>query len=172
MKGRMELFFLEKLHDYFGERISIDVIPNKQKNSYQPDYLLICEKTDFHLAIEIDEPYSVENGKPIHHDRSNDKKRNVFFEKINWGIIRFSEKQIVENHNECCSFINDVLQCIQNKQRIFSHKVKPDRKWSYEESLIMSNNNYRNTYLPNNMKVVIRDKSNDNDIDEEFILPF
>lgn len=170
-KGRTELFFLEKLYKYFDHQISVDKVPNIGNNPFQPDFLLICDNTGFHLSIEIDEPYSVENGKPIHHNRTNDKKRDDFFEEINWGVIRFSEKQIIQHSEECCKLIKKILDCIVNKQTVLIHNIDPDKKWNYEEALIMSNTNYRNSYLPEKMKIQIRYIKKDKYFDE-FDLPF
>jgi hypothetical protein len=170
-KGRSELFFLGILYKFFDSQISVDIVPNVGNNPYQPDFLLICNKSGFHLSIEIDEPYSVENGKPIHHERTNDEKRDDFFEQINWGIVRFSEKQIIENPDECCNLIKNIINCVYTKNHILTHTIIPDRKWNYEEALIMSNTNYRNSYLPDNMKIQIRSDKAENSIDD-FDLPF
>lgn len=171
LKGRTELFFLEKLYLLFKNQISVDIIPSGYKNIYQPDFLFVCAKTGFHLVIEIDEPYSVENGKPIHHDRSNDNQRNEFFENLNWGLVRFSEKQIIESPNKCCEFIEKIMECIHFRTDTFKFDLDLDKKWNYEEALIMSNSNYRNTYLPENMKITIRPKLKNSE-DKNHELPF
>lgn len=170
-RGKTEMFFFSKLYEHFNNQINIDVVPDIGKNPFQPDFVLICKETNFHIDIEIDEPYSVDNGKPIHHDRTNDDERDLFFEEINWGIIRFTERQIVENSEECISLIQNVLNAINNKQIYFEHKVPLEKKWSYEEALIMSSNGFRNTYLPNNMKVNIQYKKA-NDYFDNDDLPF
>lgn len=170
-RGKTELYFLSKLFENFNSQIHMDVIPDIGVNPFQPDFVVICNETGFHIDIEIDEPYSVNNGIPIHHDRSNDEERNRFFLEINWGVVRFSEKQIIENTNECIDLIKNLLFAIKNKKETLNHNVTPQSKWTYEEALIMSNNNFRNTYLPDNMKIKIKyDESNSkfNDYD----LPF
>lgn len=170
-RGKSELFFLTRLYERFSSQIQVDVVPAKSKNPFQPDFVLICGDTGFHINIEIDEPYSVDNGKPIHHDRTTDEDRNTFFLEINWGIIRFTERQIIENSEECISLIQNVVDAVKNKQNYFEHNVPLQKKWSYEEALIMSNNAFRNTYLPNNMKVNIQYKKAKDDIDNNY-LPF
>ena len=169
-KGRTEVFFLSKLYDLFGKQIKIDVIPNGLANPYQPDFLLICEKTGFHLVIEIDEPYAVENGKPIHHERTADKKRETFFESINWGIVKFSEKQIIETPEECCLLIKAVLDCVINRKDFCYHNITIEPKWTYEEAILMANKNYRNSYLPPDMQISIQESKNINA--DDFELPF
>ncbi|WPR72936.1 hypothetical protein SLW70_07400 [Flavobacterium sp. NG2] len=153
VKGRTEEFFLEFLLQYFGNQIKTDIVPIEITNSYQPDFLLVCNKTGFYLVIEIDEPYSAENGQPIHHERTSDKEREDFFEELNWAMVKFSEKQIIKETYKCCELIENIIKCISEKKIEITHQVTPDQKWSYEEAIIMSKNNYRNTYLPNNLKI-------------------
>lgn len=164
-RGKSELFFLTKLYSKFSSQINVDVVPKDGMNPFQPDFVLICNETGFHIDIEIDEPYSASNGIPIHHDRSTDENRNSFFEEINWGVIRFTERQIIQNSSACCELIDNVLFSIKTgKFKNIMHTLDVENKWNYEEALIMSNNNYRNTYLPNNMKVNISYKTvNNND---------
>lgn len=170
-KGKCETFFLSTLYKKFGRQVTVDVVPDIGQNPFHPDFLIICSETNFHLIIEIDEPYSVDNGLPIHHDRSKDKERNDFFEEINWGIIRFSEKQIIQNTDECCDLIFKVLETLKLKQKQISHNIPLDKKWNYEEAIIMCNQNYRNDYLPFDMKVKVKYKTNENNFEIDN-LPF
>lgn len=172
-RGRSESFFLTKLYDKFGSSIRTDVILNNN-SLYCPDFVIIDNETNFHIDIEIDEPYAVENGIPIHHDRSNDELRNSFFEKINWGVIRFTEKQIIKNPDECCELISQVLQKIKEKKNIVNHNIEIEDEWSYEEALIMKENDFRNSYLPDNMKikVVYIKKSNFIDYDDDYYMDY
>lgn len=160
-KGRSETYFLKYLRNKFDNQILVDVYPNMGKNPYQPDFVLVCKKTGFHIEIEIDEPYSTDNGKPIHHDESDDETRDDFFIEINWGIIRFTERQITNSPTQCCELIENVLLAITKKESKFINNVIIEKKWTYEEATIMSNNNYRNSYLPNNLKVNIKYREND-----------
>ena len=169
-RGKTELYFLDKLFTKFGNQIYIDVAPDEGTNPYQPDFVFVCKETNLHIDIEIDEPYSVEYGKNIHHERTNDSERNSYFENINWIVIRFSEKQIIENSSACCDLIENIVENLKRKSYEYAHEVKLDKRWTYEESLIMSNNNYRNSYLPDNMKVTIKRRTNIREFDDD--LPF
>jgi len=156
-KGKTEIYFLEKLHKKFGEQIKVDLFSETGKNSYLPDFLFICKKTGICIDIEIDEPYSVDSGKPIHHDRSNDSIRNNYFNDLNVIVVRFSEKQVIENPEKCIDLLNDIrLSFIEQTNFEYYHSVPKEKLWTYEQSLIYANNNYRNTYLPNGMKITIK----------------
>lgn len=169
-RGRLELMFLEKLYSVFGNQIIVDCLPNFEGVKYRPDFVIISKNSGLIIDVEIDEPYSVEQGIPIHHDRSNDNDRNNFFTSLNWVVIRFSEKQIATQLNECCDLITKTIQAIENKTTVFTSDLNPDKSWTYEQALIMSNTNYRNEYLPENMKVKIKfNNSKNEDFDE---LPF
>jgi very-short-patch-repair endonuclease len=151
-KGKTENYFFEKLKLHFGNQIYINVVPNEGINPYQPDFLLICKETGFHIDIEIDEPYTTTN-EIIHYEQTNDFERNEYFISINWGIIRFTEKQIIESSDNCCFLIASLLESLRNKKKIFSSNLKKDKKWNYSEGVEMCKNDYRNSYLPYNLRM-------------------
>jgi hypothetical protein len=156
-RGKTEIYFLEKLHSKFGDQIQVDLFPETGKNPFQPDFLFLCNQTGICIDIEIDEPYSVDNGKPIHHDRSNDSIRNEYFTDLNVIVVRFSERQVIEHPQECVDLINQIrISFIEQSHFEYYHNVPRENLWTYEQSLIYANTNYRNTYLPNGMKVTIK----------------
>jgi len=146
MKGRSELFFFTKLFEKFGNQIYTDIAPNEGKNPFRPDFLLIDEVSGFHIDIEIDEPYSLKSGKVIHSNRSNNNLRDNYFGNINWGVIRFTEKQVLNEPEECCRYIQKVLNSIHYLNFEFNHNVTPEKKWTHEESIFFRENKYRDNY--------------------------
>lgn len=150
-RGIAELKFLELLDNELKGSIFIDMVPqiewSENKDSYNPDFTMICKKTDLHIDIEIDEPYTLKDNKPIHYIDSSDNKRNEFFLDNNWCIIRFSEKQIISQTKECIETIKSVYKSIIEMNSSYSTDLKLDPRWTYEESFIMQNNKYRENYL-------------------------
>lgn len=156
--GRSEKVFLEYLNTYFGDKILI----NKSVGNflyqydekfeiyhYNPDFIFFDNRTNLHIDIEIDEPYTFE--KPIHYYlNEEDKKRNDFFLKNNWIIIRFSEEQILNNPESCCKelalLINQLISddSYINSLSLFENLYK-HRKWTKSEVCVLQNNNYRFT---------------------------
>ena len=65
---------------------------------------------------------------------------------MNWIVIRFSEKQILQDTEKCIEVIENTIKAIHNKSELIVYTLKPDNRWSYEEALIMANNNARNKY--------------------------
>ncbi len=105
------------------------------------------------IDVEIDEPY-VGNTKEPHHcsDGGKDDRRNQFFIDGNWLVVRFSERQVVVQAQECCYLIARLLAELTGVKeyldRFSSHQLPtPDRTWNFATAKQMANNNYRLTYL-------------------------
>lgn len=153
-RGAAELTFLEQLESELKGLIFVDMVPRLDstgsKNTYNPDFTLICKQTNLHIDIEIDEPYSISEKLPIHYLGSSDDKRNEFFLDNNWCIIRFSERQIIKNTSECIETIKSIYNSIIKMNSYYSTNLKIEERWTYEESLIMQKNRYRENYLNGN----------------------
>ncbi len=145
-KGKSELFFLDYLIKTFGRKVFTDFSPDVGRNPYQPDFVVFDADINLYIDIEIDEPYSLIDGTTIHHDRTKDEERNRFFNKINWGVIRFTEKQVIQNPEECCLIIENVFESIKSRTNSIHHKLQTEKFWTHEEALIMQVKNYRNSY--------------------------
>lgn len=150
-RGKTELFFLQYLYEIFKKNVKIDVGPIMKK-PFMPDFVIICTDLGLFVDVEIDEPYVLETGEIIHHDRSRDSIRNQFFTSHNWIVIRFSERQIVENPSECALFIKDVLVAVAGRKNFVETNVVPESTWTYEEVYLMKERDERRNYL-NNLKI-------------------
>lgn len=150
-RGAAELKFLEQLDSELKALIFVDMVPRLDwavgKNTYNPDLTLICKHTNLHIDIEIDEPYSISEKLPIHHIGSSDDRRNEFFLNNNWCIIRFSERQIIENTVECIKTIKSIYNNLIEMNTSYSTSLNIEERWTYEDSLIMQKNRYREKYL-------------------------
>lgn len=72
--------------------------------------MFIDSPTGLSINIEIDEPYEGKSKQPHHCiDDDKDKRRNDYFLKNNWIIIRFAEEQIVRYPHSCCKCIAQVI---------------------------------------------------------------
>lgn len=144
-KGRSELYFLNELKKRFGDKILENQVPNSHE-SFVPDFIYVCDRSNFHIDIEIDEPYNLTDGLPIHYISSADDERNNFFLINNWGVIRFTEKQMVEYPSKCCDLIENVLHSLLTKISSFQSNLPRENRWSYEDSLAMFQKNFRHNY--------------------------
>lgn len=146
IRGKYEIMFLERLLNHFGRKIRMDTTPNTYKKYYYPDFTYICDRTNLHIDIEIDEPYSLIDKMPIHYIGSRDEARNEYFLSYNWVVIRFSEKQVNQDIDGCINLIENVVNAILNKKTMFDNPLQLQSRWSYEEALLMASNNERNFY--------------------------
>lgn len=146
--------------DYFFNLLQINglnVYQNKKTpiggKYYYPDILVI--HGSIIIDIEIDEPYSGNDGTPIHYlcenygiYSSSDENRNNFFCRNGFEIIRFAEEQIFLHTNDCISLIfqfissisNSVEPCIPEELLIDKWTKDIAHKWAYQR--------FRNTYVP------------------------
>ena len=147
--------------DYFAKKLSKEfTILTNQRISYldtflYPDILLIYD--NLYIDIEIDEPYSNDDGSPIHYLEEDedeelcsiDSRRNDYFNEQGFEVIRFAEEQIYLDPEECVNTIKRVINCLKNAQ---TQKIKKPTeysldKWTKEQALIMSYKKYRNYYI-------------------------
>jgi very-short-patch-repair endonuclease len=153
-RGRSEGEFERYLRRYFSDKIHTGASLKNPKHSrgyeYTADFAYIDPKTNLHIDIEIDEPYSYQSGQPIH-CLGTDEDRNLFFNSRLWIVIRFSEKQVVRSPDNCCRQIAEVIDYIlasdiPDRLKRFE-TVQPDPCWTYEEAGEMARENYRDRYL-------------------------
>ncbi|SFH39286.1 hypothetical protein [Pontibacter chinhatensis] len=156
-KGIIEHEFIDELIKHFPGQVSHDVsIANGAmdiERQYQPDLFLVVPETGLHIDIEIDEPYNMKDGHPIHYEGiASDANRNAFFQQHGWLVVRFAEEQVVRHPKECCKFIASIIRDMTGitkyLYRISGSAVVPKVKtWTRAEAITMARNNYRNTYL-------------------------
>ena len=156
-EGLSEKDFKPYLEKYFR---SILIESNRSfkilnyKHSYTPDFGLqlpcgLC------IDIEIDEPYVMKTKEPHHcTNRYEDDSRDRFFTEGNWIVMRFSEKQVVTQPEQCCCYIASLISALTG-DATFTSKFgqsrtapDPDPRWTIADAKKMAENDYRNTYLP------------------------
>jgi hypothetical protein len=127
------------------------VIPNFNK-PYEPDIVLFDKSLNLYIDIEIDEPYDGYYRYPTHYinpedDTKQDNVRDLFFTESGWVVIRFTEKQVHCQSNECVNYIKNVLNSIYNK--VFTKEVvcETEDQWDYNQSVQWQKLHYREKYL-------------------------
>jgi hypothetical protein len=154
--GTSEPEFNEYLVKYFAPILKPSYSFNIPKfhTPYSADFCLQLS-CGLSFDLEIDEPYIGDTGKPHHCiDGDKDKLRDRFFAAGNWITIRFSEKQVVTQPNECCYLIAMLIAVLTGDSSI-KHKFNSsitfpaiDRRWTKFEAQEMATNKYRDSYLP------------------------
>ncbi len=127
------------------------VIPNYSK-PYEPDIVLFDKKLNLYLDVEIDEPYDGFYRYPTHNFRAEDgfkqdNIRDLFFTESGWIVIRFTEKQVHKQPNECIDYIKNVINSIRDKGFSKTPKCTLENQWNENQCTQWQLNNYRENYL-------------------------
>ncbi len=155
------LTFGNKVHDNFflKDTTYVDLL-------YIPDYIIHEPDLNLYIDIEIDEPYIGVDGTPLHFINSNDDKRDDFFTRKKWLVIRFAEIQIINNPSACCDLINEMimnLKCSKLNDLSTLTKVEIVQNWSKEDAHKFAFKRYRDSYLPYELKNNIKFETLEND---------
>lgn len=152
-KGFSEHDFHLVLNKYFGSNILINKVIDDTRFDipYQPDFIYYDNKTNLHIDIEVDEPYTFDKGIPIHYfsnGSSIDHFRDNYFLNANWIVIRFCEEQVVKYSAECCKLIAstiDKLIGFRDFTKVFAGIgiIPQIPHWTYEESIELYKQNHR-----------------------------
>ena len=176
-KGASEERILNVLKSYFLDKIIINhtvagltnrpliimsqsealAYDNENKNELSrytplPDFVLHDAKIGYSIVIEIDEPYDLKFGYPIH-CVGKDDLRDDYFLKYNWPVLRFAERQFLHNPLECCDYIASYANAITLGLSGFEtigtcQNLLPVKCWTEEEAIKMEISGLRESYLP------------------------
>ncbi|MBL7690091.1 MAG: hypothetical protein JNM41_00740 [Flavipsychrobacter sp.] len=147
-------FFIELQHHFTNIEVTNNLhlaIPNFSK-PYEPDIVLFDRNINLYIDIEIDEPYDGFFRFPTHNYRAEDgfkqdNIRDLFFVESGWVVIRFTEKQVHKQSNECIDFIKNVIKSIRQSDFFSSLTCEIEDQWNENQSIQWQLNNYREKYL-------------------------
>lgn len=127
------------------------VIPNFNK-PYEPDIVLFDSSINLYIDIEIDEPYDGYYRYPTHYvnpedEVKQDNIRDLFFTESGWLVLRFTEKQIHCQMDECTDFIKNVIKSIYNQDFLKDVKCEKEDQWDYNQCIHWQKYYYREKYL-------------------------
>ncbi|MGM9811011.1 MAG: hypothetical protein ACI30J_09130 [Paludibacteraceae bacterium] len=128
----------------------VSIVYQSSAHPYEPD-IAIVEK-DFNkgvrIDIEIDEPYSGYDKKPIHYLDCGDDFRDKMLTNLGWIVIRFSEKQVYKEPKKCIDYIAYIISILVNsKNKLPLIFPEYDKKWSELEANMMILRRERETLL-------------------------
>lgn len=158
-RGFKEPAFDEELKTYFFRQRNLQfyndrfIFVSDNTRPYEPDFVLIDERDNLNLFIdiEIDEPYE-SFGRFATHFKGQDESRNQYFNDRGWIVIRFSEKQIVDNIKGCCKFIAEVIKSVNDafiipQELLNIPTVLEEPFWTKVQSEKWAKEKYRENYL-------------------------
>lgn len=187
-RGASEDYFIKQIEKFYKCQIFKNPPINCQNIGFKfyPDIVLYFEKYNIAIAVEIDEPYTLIDGKPIHYYNNVDgipvfsnegvftpSSENIFTSRTkeitNEGyiLIRFAEEQVVLQSEACCKYIYDnVIRNLMLKisDTDFSkiQEIKRVKSWTYDEAKRMYSNRYRENYLKKTGNLIDGDDNSEN----------
>ena len=134
------------------------ILPASYERPYEPD-IAIIEKSDkygIRIDIEIDEPYSAVDHKPIHYIGCGDEYRDRVLNSFGWIVIRFSERQIFLESNKCISYIQRILTVADYSfhRNVPFDQPDPEKRWTKLEATIMIAQKSREKLLNHNFEII------------------
>lgn len=156
-KGVTEDAVLTHLNRFFPGKVYINCTAADNEGQVKsraplPDFVIHDVSVGYNVVIEIDEPYDLEFGHPIHYI-GRDTIRDEYFLQKNWPVLRFAEKQFFLHPDECCNhialFINAVTFNLAGLPVNNScQSVPPLECWSEDEAVALEIAGFRESYLP------------------------
>lgn len=127
------------------------VIPHF-KRPYEPDIVLFDKSRNLYVDIEIDEPYDGFYRFPTHcikfeETYKKDDIRDLFFVESGWMVIRFTEKQVHLQSQQCIDHIKNVLNSISSESFDRAAKCDIESQWDENQSIQWQKAHYREKYL-------------------------
>jgi hypothetical protein len=122
---------------------------------YEPDIVLIDKELNLYIDIEIDEPYDGYYRFPTHDYNEDeetgyvkkDNTRDLFFTESGWVVIKFTERQVHQQLDECIALIKDVLNSIRTYSLEQTSNCMSEFQWDYQQAVRWQKSNYREKYL-------------------------
>lgn len=156
LKGLSERDFFKHLVLEFGNHISSgNCVKEHYGREFYPDFIYSNESRGLFIDIEIDEPYSYKEREPIHYIGANAERDN-FFEGIFWGVIRFSENQILSYPRECVFFIKDYINSIIENVDVLDWPLNYEERWTLEEAKSLIDQDFRSASALNKNQILER----------------
>jgi hypothetical protein len=159
-RGFTESDFEIALYKYLTPKVSVlgdvNILPQDGVRPYEPDIALVYSENGLNVRIdiEIDEPYAAITNKPTHYIGCGDEYRDANLNSLGWIVVRFSERQVFQQTDQCVKFVADIINCIDNTFIIPELAKIPelnlDKQWSKIESQKMAENRVRQKYLNHN----------------------
>lgn len=129
----------------------VSIQTSEGTHPFEPD-IAIVETSDtlgVRIDIEIDEPYGGYDKTPIHYVGCGDEFRDRNLANLGWLIVRFSEKQIFEEPDNCIYYLQQLLSLIDPEFNIScqGNNPTPDKRWAEVEANIMAIQRFREKLL-------------------------
>lgn len=152
-EGAAEPAFFAHLTSRFGDRVMRGVTvdtgcDDEDRVPYLPDFVYWDPETGVAIDIEVDEPYVLGSGAPIH-CVGEDAPRDAFFSDWGWTVLRFAEWQVVCEPEACCDEVAALARSLARGEVAARTptRVTPVPVWTNQEAARAAEAGVRDGYL-------------------------
>ncbi|MBQ2047271.1 MAG: hypothetical protein II260_08790 [Muribaculaceae bacterium] len=167
LRGYTEQNFEIKLRNSLKESTRYKVLgdvsiqTSESSHPFEPDIAIIETSGNLgvRIDIEIDEPYGGYDKIPIHYLGCGDEFRDRNLANLGWLVVRFSEKQIFQEPDNCIYYLQQLLSLIDPYFTISQQgkKPTPDKCWTEVEAKIMAIKKFREDLLNHEFGRMMKD---------------
>ena len=150
----LEIDFIKLLKKYSISNLliltDILIVPEDNAKPYHPNIALINKKNGLYIDIEIDSPYN-SNLAPTHYQNCGDDFRDLVMNNLGWLVIRFTEKQILNEALRCINLLKKVISNYFHGLSICPYLEEVEipsleEKWTEIEAKILASQNNKTLY--------------------------
>lgn len=173
-RGYCERFFEEviksKMSDIADVLGDVSLVLFDDARPYEPDIAIICNSSkNIRIDIEIDEPYTGWDHKPIHFLGCGDEFRDEHIANAGWIVMRFAEKQVILYTDACVAEIfklihhlDDTIPIPQKYQR--TSLLFQMKRWTKLEAQSMAFRHERESLLNHQFSELFDDEDDKNTV--------
>lgn len=164
--GAAEAHLYERLAFHFPKLVKRRRLL-RAAGDYHPDYLLVDPAHRLRMDIELDEPYTLRLKSPIHFvvwdaDKgkhlSLDAQRDDAFLAAGWPVVRFSERQAIQDPDGCARVVADVMAQLTGQPVPTSladtRPVSAEPRWTRQDANMMAEEDTRVALLAGVKRVI------------------
>ena len=120
------------------------IITTDKQPPYYPDLaLVVADKPEVRIDVEIDEPYVAATREPIHYVSCGDMFRDHLLNRHGWTVVRLAAQQIEQETSICVDFLVELVTTMMDDiepadQHVYTSVPFPVARWSRNEALKMA----------------------------------
>ena len=103
--------------------------------------ILVDERPDIRIAVEIDEPFDLYTREPQHYLTCGDDYRDGLLARLGWTVVRLAERQVWNHHEACADYLITLLQSrvsYLSFPKLSEKPLPPVKRWTKMEAQKMA----------------------------------
>ena len=118
------------------------------RKAIEPEIIAFDLTRNLLIDIEIDAPYDGIYRFPTHTiEDIRDLRRDRSMAAMGWMVVRFSERQIRYQPEECLQYLQDIITSASNEQSLRFNLLAAEPRWNFSQALHWEQEHYREQYL-------------------------